>query len=249
MEDEQILDPHYGAILEGLNRRLDPELFEVCANDLLNRDWPGLVPIRGGQDDGFDGAIADTEGSDPFPLITTTSKELLRNIKSNLQQALRKRWKIKRAIFATSRRITPSMRKKLHKAASELGVHLVQTYDRYWFAARLYREPSWCKRLLGVTGRPSALSVFPVTSRPLIGDKVYGRDEEFRWLLESNTDCLLVGGPASGKTFLLRALVLKGFALFLVDTDSENIANAIHKQKPSAIIIDDAHVDPDIILN
>ena len=87
------------------------------------------------------------------------------------------------------------MRKKLVDAARTQGVTLRQTYDQQWFAQRLYSDPHWCKRLLGVTGRPAALSPFPVSQRPLLGDFVLGREREIHWLREQEGDCLLVGEP------------------------------------------------------
>ncbi len=149
-----------------------------------------------------------------------------------------------RALFATSRRLTPRMRHKLEAEAGKLGVTLLQIYDQDWFASYLYGNAEWCNSLLDVTGRPHALSPFPVTQRPVLGDRVFGRDREMRWLQERSGDCLLVGAPGSGKTFLLRALVLQGQALFLVDDDRQQIANDLRSLKPPAVIIDDAHVDP-----
>ena len=67
-----IRDPFYRDIIARLNERLDPELFEQCAADLLREVYPGLAPIRGGADSGMDGAIADGEG-EPFPLVSTTA--------------------------------------------------------------------------------------------------------------------------------------------------------------------------------
>ena len=148
------------------------------------------------------------------------------------------------ALFATARRVTPRLRLKLEAAARELGVTLRQIYDQDWFALHLYREPDWCKRLLRVTGRPRALSPFPVTTRPVLGDQVLGREPEMRWLLARRDDCLLSGAPGSGKTFLLRALVLQGEGLFMVDDDREQIANDLRELSPRIVIIDDAHVDP-----
>ena len=128
-----------------------------------------------------------------------------------------------------------------------MGVTLLQIYGQDWFAHRLYREPPWCKRLLGVTGRPRALSPFPVTRRPVLGDRILGRERETRWLRERRGDCLLVGAPGSGKTFLLRALVLQGQALFQVATDREQVANDLRELRPAAVILDDAHIAPDEI--
>lgn len=242
-----VLDPHHGEILSALDGSLDPEIFEACAAELLRHDWPGLVAVRGGQDDGFDGAVADGARREPFPLVVTTAKDLKGNLRRNLDRARRKWATVDRALFATSRRVTPNMRRKLEAEAREIGLTLPQIYDQDWFAHRLYREPAWCKRLLRVTGRPRALSPFPVTRRPVLGDRILGRERETRWLQERRGDCLLVGAPGSGKTFLLRALVLQGQALFQVATDREQVANDLRELRPSAVIIDDAHVDPDRI--
>ena len=238
-----VLDPHHRAILDALGGDLDPAVFEACAVDLLKRDWPRLVPVAGGGDDGFDGAVADGSGHEPFPLVVTTAKDLTGNLRRNLSRARRKRATLDRALFATSRRVTPGMRQKLEAVARKLDVTLRQIYDQDWFAQRLYGEPSWCRRLLHLTGRPRSLSPFPVTRRPVLGDRIFGREREMRWLQERTGDCLLVGAPGSGKTFLLRALVLQGRALFKVDDDREHLANDLRRLKPPAVIIDDAHVD------
>ena len=238
-----VLDPHHRAILDALSGDLDPAVFEACAVDLLKRDWPGLVPVAGGGDDGFDGAVADGGGREPFPLVVTTGTDLMGNLRRNLSRSRRKRATLDRALFATSRRVSPSMRQKLEAEASKLDVTLLQIYDQDWFAQRLYGEPPWCRRLLRVTGKPRSLSPFPVARRPVLGDRILGREREMRWLQERTGDCLLVGAPGSGKTFVLRALVLQGQALFKVDDDREQLANDLRSLKPSAVIIDDAHLD------
>ena len=237
-----ILDSHHRSILIALNDHLDPVAFESCAISLLQKDWPGLVHIRGGGDDGFDGAVADTSSNEPFPLIATTSQNLLKNFTDNLRSVQQKGWKCRRAIFATSRRITPNTRRKLFEAAREKEFTLTQTYDQDWFAARLYYEPVLCKSLLGVTGRPHALSIYPISQRPLLNTKVIGREKEMQWLLDTDRgDCLLVGEPGSGKTFLLQAFALHGKARFLVDTNREIIADDIRSLKPQSVIVDDAY--------
>ena len=244
-----ILDPHHKAILEGLNGHLDPLVFEECAVNLLQANWPGLVAIPGGQDDGFDGAVADGRPTEPFPLIVTTGARFVENLKKNLDSAKRAGRKPKKAMFATSRRIRPTIRRRLYEAAQERNVTLLQTYDQDWFAMRLYREPQWCKRLLGISGRPHALSAFPISRRPALGDAVLGREQEMQWLQNTRDDCLLVGEPGSGKTFLLSALVLEGKALFLVDENREQIANDLRSLRPNAVIVDDAHVRPSSLAN
>lgn len=242
-------DPHHQVILDALNRRLDPEVFEACAVNLLGEEWPGMVPVPGGSDEGFDGAIASGSGeSRPFPLVSTTGRDVKANLKSSLNRAIRSGWQPKRAIFATSRRITPKTRSGLFGIAEHRGVRLEQVYDQHWFANALYRDSGWCKRLLGVTGHPSALSLIPLSSRPILGDQVIGRDAELKALRDAAGDTLLLGGPGSGKTFLLRALALEGEALFLNGKNTDSIANAVREQQPPAIIVDDAHVDPALLL-
>ena len=242
-----ILDPHHRAILDELKGKLDPTLFEACAAELLQSNWPRIVAVRGGRDDGFDGSVADGSPYEPFPLIVTTGQDLVGNLRRSLDSAQRSGWKPQRALLATSRRITPATRRKLYEAARGKGVLLYQAYDQDWFASSLYRNPEWCKRLLGVTGRPHALSVYPVTQRALLCDAIFGREREMQWVLDHRGDCLLVGEPGSGKTFLLRSLALQGEALFLVDKNREQIANDLRSLKPNAVIVDDAHVHPEEI--
>ena len=139
------------------------------------------------------------------------------------------------------------MRRTLRDQAASLGVTLVQIADQDWFAQQLYRDAAWSKRLLGVSGRPRALSQFPISRRPVLGDQVLGRESQMRWLLNRRGDCLLVGSPGSGKTFLLRSLVQQGQALFKVGKvgdNSEQIADDLRELQPAAVIIDDAHIDP-----
>ena len=241
-----VLDSHHRLILEKLEGHLDPTVFEACAVELVRKDgWP-VVHVRGGKDDGFDGSVADGFG-EPFPLIVTTSRNPVQNLKQSLERVKDTGWKANRAIFVTSRPIAGRMRRKFRDAARAVDFSLVQTYGQDDLAYRLYRNPDWCKRLLGVTGRPRALSVFPRTSRHILGDAVYGRERESQWLTNRQRDCLLVGGPGSGKTFMLQSLALQGQVLFLVDGDREQLANDLRELKPCAVIIDDAHTQPDLI--
>lgn len=241
-------DAHHSAILNGLSGHLDPEVFEACAADLLREVYPSLAPVRGGSDRGYDGAITSDDEA-PFPLVATTGKDAKANLLRNLKQASTRGTKPTRAVFATSRRITPRARATLEAAARQEGVGWLQVHDQDWFAYALYGSPAWAMRLLNVSGRPSALSIVPLSARPLIGELLIGRQAELAAIRDAKGDALLVGTPGSGKTFLLRALARDGRALFLTDPDREALANAIRSQRPPAIIVDDAHIEPHVILS
>ncbi|MYF64090.1 MAG: hypothetical protein F4183_06320 [Rhodothermaceae bacterium] len=233
-------DPLFVQIKDGLNRRLDPESFEKCAVGLLRADYPRLVPVSGGNDSGFDGAIADNEG-EAFPLIVTTAKQGIRNLTRNLKRYKEQGGTRKKAVFATSRKLTARKRENLCERARQFGFTLVQIYDQEAIANLLYDSPCWCKELLGLSGSPSALSHVPKTSRPLIpNQQLIGRDVEFNWLLRTEGDKLIVGQPGSGKTYILYQLAAQDHGLFVVSEELTAIANAIRKQRPQAVFVDDA---------
>ena len=148
-------------------------------------------------------------------------------------------------VFATSRHLRPRTRSELFDLAADLGFYLRQVFDQTWFASALYREVEQTKKLLNISGRPSALCVVPLSRRPVVGDAVIGRDDELKRLRELSKDMLVVGAPGSGKTFLLRALVNEGRVLFLADDNREAIANAVRAQQPETVIVDDSHAYPD----
>ena len=236
-------DDHHSSILKKLNEKLNWELFEQCAVDLIGQDVPGVVLVGGVKDRGFDGAISSGDMSEPYPLIVTTASNSLRNLRSNLQRMRKENRSVKQACFATSRNITASMRKKLHAEAGNWGVTLTQIYDQSWFASKLYRESGWCLKLLGVTGQPSALSRHPVMCRPQLSEYIFGREKEIRWLLDRQSDCVVEGIPGSGKTFLLQMIAEQANALFLTEWNRQQIAIDIRKFQPNAIIVDDAHIN------
>lgn len=245
-----IRDPFYRAIVARLNdrdNRIDPETFERCAADLLRSIYPGLVPVRGGSDAGMDGAVADGN-EPPLPLICTTSEQLTRNLRGSLRSYLANGGRRRRAVFATSRPLTPKRRANLFKAAEDIGFRLVQVHDQAAFADLLYRSPAWCRELLNLTGQPPALSAIPLSSRPLVGDAVVGRAEDLKWIAEHEGDLLLVGQPGSGKTHILRALAKLGEGLFVVSEDRGELAAAVREQEPTAAFVDDAHHRLDLLL-
>jgi hypothetical protein len=239
-----VRDPYYRKILSGLEQLDNPAAFEECACDLLRDAFPSLAWVHGGSDAGMDGAIADGEG-EAYPLIVTTGKDLSRNLRESLASYVRHGKERRRAVLATSRKVNPSKRRELEAIArDEQGFTLVNIYDQYDFAARLYRNSRWARELLGVTGEPPALSAVPRTRRPLPDIELVGRDADVQWLDETQGHRILVGQPGSGKTALFLQLVQDGEALFLASDNEERIAAAYRDFPPAVILADDAHFDP-----
>lgn len=239
-------DPLYKKIIEGLNGTLDGNLFEACACDLLRSEIPGLVPVPGGSDRGFDGAIPDL-GADKYPLICTVQKDSKANLVKNLEARLADGAKERKAAFATSRPLTPAARHQLDAAAADKGYTLIQIFDQTAIANLLHGNPRWRKELLGIPGDPPALSVVPIGARAFLDLPLVGRDEDLQWLEAQPGDSVLVGQPGSGKTALLHALALKSEGLFANAGDRAAVADDLRAQKPKIVIIDDAHLKPDLL--
>ncbi len=216
-------DPFYRQIIERLNGPLDATQFEDCAADLLRAIYPTLVPMRGGSDTGMDGAIADGLG-EPFPLVTTTSSDVIGNLTRNLHTYVHAGRTRRKVVLATSRSLTPRRIQNLYDRASQLGFTLIQVHEQTDLATLLYRNPRWCRDLLNLTGNPPALSAVPLSTRALLNVPLVGRDVDLAWLQQIHGDRLLIGQPGSGKTFLLYQMVKEGEALFAVSSERAEIA-------------------------
>lgn len=238
-------DPLYQEICTALNGELDEDLFQKCAADLLRDAYPSLALMTGGDDGGYDAAIGTPEGA--FPLLVTIDKKgPLANLRKNLTRYLTTQDGPRLAVVATPRVVTNRKKRNLSAAASTLGIRLVNTHDQEDFAQRLYRNDRWRLELLGISGRPGALSAFPLRFRPERPTRV-GREEDLRWIRNTAGDLLLVGQPGVGKTYLHEVLVSEGRALFAVDGDNEHLANALRSHRPEVVIVDDAHEALDIV--
>lgn len=238
-------DPYYRKILEGLDGPLDPNVFEACAVDLLREVYPGLVPVRGGGDYGMDGAIADGE-DEPFPLIVTTAQDVSRNLRKNLSSYVEGAGPRRKAVLATSRQLTPTQRRNLHGKARKRNFALVQIHDQRDFADRFHRNSFWARELLGLERKPAALSAVPRTRGPVRHDvSLIGRQGDLDWLRSTSGDRLILGQPGAGKTFLLLQLVREDDALFLASDDEGEIHKDLVELRPSLVIVDDAHREPE----
>ncbi len=229
-------------IVEGLAGELDGNLFEHCAVDLLQPLYKTMTPIKGGGDDGRDGLFIDVGGI-PTPLVATVGVDVKGNLRRNLKQYKDKGHKGGRAILATSQKITPSERNKLEEVAKEKGFTLIQVHERSDFALRLYSNKTWLKKLLNLESNQQALSINPVSSRPVFSLSVRGREGVRKWLEGTEGDLLVVGQPGSGKTFVIRDFVIDNEGLFVVSDNRDEITAEIRDKKPKYIVLDDAHTN------
>ena len=244
-------DPFYRAIRDGLERKAEfsGDQFEACVCDLLKAVYPTLAPIAGGKDGGMDGAIADGEG-EPYLLISTIQDRVIANLEKSLDSYVKKGGARRKAIVATSVRLTPQKRLDLQEKAREKGFTLVQTYEQRAVATLLYRSSAWCKELLRLDGHPPVLSAIPPNiRRPLVDVTLRGREADLEWLQSTKGDRLVVGEPGAGKTYLLYRLATgeEPWGLFLTTDDERSISNALRDQRPSVVVVDDAHIRVDLL--
>src|ERR1044071_8062315 len=130
-------DPFHQKILEALAGPLDPQVFEACMGDLLMADFPGLVPVPGGNDAAMDAAIASGK-EEPFPLVCTVEENLHGNLARSLDSYLERGLPSRLVALATSRTLTPTQARNLRALAREKGFTLLQVFERSAVANRLY---------------------------------------------------------------------------------------------------------------
>jgi hypothetical protein len=235
-----VRDPLWQQIKSAIQRQLDPTIFERCAQDLLGKIYPGLVPVVGGSDAGMDGSFPSPDGT--FPLICTTGDDVLGNFRNSISNHLRRRSGPCRCILATSQALTPQRRDNIFDEAKKLDVTIHQIHEQEDFIGRLYRNSAWRLELLGVTGAPPALSVFPPAFRQVEATLLLGRESDVEWLRMVEGDALIVGQPGSGKTHLHQHMAVEDGLLFVTSGDEVALANAIREQQPKIIAVDDAHI-------
>ena len=146
-----IRDPFYKQILEALGAELDPKVFELCAVDLLREPYPTIAPIPGGADDGMDAAIGKVN-EPAIPVVCTTSQDVIGNLARSLKSFLKSGRRARNVVVATSQELTQRRRKNLERKADGLGFILTNIHAQSDIALRLYRNPRWCKELLGLKG-------------------------------------------------------------------------------------------------
>jgi hypothetical protein len=242
-----IRDPLYRQILERLTEPLDPDAFERAVPELLPGSLGLAIPVTGGQDAGFDGAIVDGEG-EPYPVVCTTGADVIGNLRSSLNSNLEAGFPRRQAVVATSQELSNRRRQNLYQAARELGFQLMGIFDRAPLAQLLYHEPRVRRQLLDLGGEPSALAAVPAPGQYQLQPKLLAREEDLQWLRTTSGDRILVGVPGAGKTALASILVEDGIALFVRPAAGiEAILDACREQGPSVLIVDDAHAYLDFL--
>lgn len=223
---------------------LNHELFESFALEVLQEQYPGLVPIPGGTDWGRDGDVAGTSEEIP-PRLMATRARTLKGVKANMVRGLVSLKEhdvpVDRIILANTASLNLTDRNKLIMAATEAGARLAteDIRDRRYFAPILRRDGDWRRRLLGLPSEPITLSPIPTdTSAEFPGLPLMGRSAELERLKDSTQDMVLYGVPGCGKSRLVTELDNAAF----VDKASagEQLAPDIRGQQPPVIVVDDA---------
>jgi len=111
-------------------------------------------------------------------LICTTGEDVIGNLSGSIKSNIASGGKSHACILATSQRLTNFKKRALEERAKEFGRSLIQIYDQAAITQLLYRDARWLKELLGLTGDPPPLSLFPITTRPLIDVPPLGRDSD-----------------------------------------------------------------------
>lgn len=239
-------DELHRKIVEGLSGYIDGDRFEECAVDLLQPIYKGLVPVKGGCDDGRDGYFFDLVGRSG-PLVCTTSDDVSGNLRRNLQKYVETGHKGRSVVVATSHALTSKRRNNLEKVAEKAGFSVLQIHDQSDFAGKLYHNKRWLKELLNIESNQQALSKTSVTNRPIFNTLVRGRDDLADWLSTATGDVLIVGQPGSGKTFAARSYAAQNEGFFVVSEDGRQIAAEVRDKQPRFLIVDDAHLKPELL--
>lgn len=239
-------DELHKQILKGLSAELHGNDFEAAAVDLLQSIYPSLTPIKGGGDSGRDGHFFNINGVEGI-LVCTTGEKVGDNLRRNLKEYVKNGHKGRAVIVATSRALSPKRQDKLDSIAKEEGFKLLKVHEQSDFALRLYRDKAWLKKLLNLESNQQALSINPITDRPLLSLSIRGRDDVLKWLDETATDSLIVGQPGSGKTFVVRHFIMEHDGLFVVSENTDQIIAEVREKKPSYLVVDDAHTKPSLI--
>ena len=235
-----LLEPRYQQIVEALrSQAVNDQHFERMAVALANDSGVVVRPVPGGTDFGFDGAISQP-GSEPGPFVVTTRKDVIGNLTANLRRVHSERPHAAKIVaVATSRCLSERQQNNLRDRARELGFVLTDIFEEAAVAEFLYRNAEWSMTLLRISGELAPLSAFPLSRRPVHDVELLHRGDELERLKSASGDAMLVGPPGAGKTSILRNLAQSGCGLFLVTSDITRVVEALRRDVPPAIYVDD----------
>lgn len=228
--------------------RIDPNLFEECATDLLTNTYPNLIPISGGSDHGRDADLADKE-QPPIRVAITSSRTYegaRKNLRSSLDSLKRHHIEGTKIVSVSLAELNQSKRVKLEELSKQNGFILTSVVDRTFFAQRLRENGSWRKRLLQLPGGPFSLSRESgngiTTSRP---KELVGRQLLIDRLTKLESDAIIWGPPGVGKSSALTETP----GLYFVDASptSERLLDDILSTNPDIIAVDDALRRPEVV--
>jgi hypothetical protein len=204
------------------SKRLDHNLFERCAQDLLMETHPGLSPIPGGTDWGRDADIHETNAEVPTRLLVTASRNL-EGVRSNMLKGIASMKEhgisFDRIVLANPAQLPQLDRNSLADSARRRGATVDAVYDRGFFASRLRRDGHWRSRLLGLSADPITLSRLPpdLAESPWAQLPLVGRDDKLQEIAATEGDLVVSGSPGVGKTRLLASID----GVYFVDRDAE----------------------------
>jgi len=225
-------------------KRLSPEVFERCAQDLLSAVYPGLSPIPGGTDWGRDADIVGTVDEVPVRLLVTSSRSLegvRKNMLAGIASMKEHNVRFRRIMLANPALLRLTDRQKLVESAKNAGALLdaSDVFDRGYFASRLRRDGHWRAELLGLPSGPVTLSpVAPdLAESPWAFLPLVARGEDLAAVAGAG-DMILTGPPGVGKSRLLSELPGTGF----VDKNAplDNVSDDLRWALPSTVVVDDA---------
>lgn len=239
-------------IKEGLESSgLDSASFEKAACRLLDHHLMTnnirVVHIKGdssGRDNGFDGEARHHDDQDHAPVIVTTSKDPLKNLKKNLDRVIGDGNKSKKVYFAYRNKLTAKGVNDL-KAYVKTKNRTLHYYDLDWFVEQLQlpENQGIYSELLRSTDIPVSLTdtTDSMAQMPELKSEFLGREDEIDWINKQENDCLVLGQPGMGKTSLLGEFIKKGNTFFL--TEEPNVYEIADwlKNNKCIIVVDDAH--------
>jgi hypothetical protein len=232
------------------DNRLDPDVFEQCATDLLSEVYPGMSPIPGGTDWGRDADIHAAGQSVARRLLVTkarTYQGVRANMVSGLKSMAEHAVAARRIVLANAALLSQTNRNNLAKAAQGYGVRIEAVYDRRYFTSRLRRAGEWRYRLLGLPPEPISLSRFPadLAESPWVSLPFTSRGHVLEEFQRTETDLVVTGQPGVGKTRLVAALN----EVVFVDPHAGigQIADDLRAEPPRLVVLDDAGQHQDVL--